>query len=57
MSKMPPIPKEQRSFRSERPDIEDMKAMHPDPIENPAQQGQSANTRQNLTQHRQMMDR
>ncbi len=69
MAKSPPIPKEQRSFRGQRPDIA---GRQPDRHEektglqshqpgdadvNFATQGRQANIRQNLTPQRRVQDR
>lgn len=69
MSKTPPIPKEQRSFKGQRPDIEGstqgprdeatgVQSSQPgDDDVNLAQQGRQANTRQNLTHQGRQQDR
>ena len=56
MSKMPPIPPEQRHFGSERPDL-DVPAMPEDSKTNLGERGQSGNIRQNLTPQRSVQDR
>jgi len=59
MSKAPPIPKEQRSFRGpSRTDKRDAHAEQPGSADkNLHQQGQQANTYQNLTPQRSTQDR
>jgi hypothetical protein len=62
MSKAPPIPPEQRAFSGEKPHIEggdhggraQRRAMTG---ADPEHQGQTANTRQNLTPQRRVQDR
>ena len=54
MSKMPPIPPEQRSFRGERPHIE---GDGHEPRETSTNKGEAANIRQNLRPQRQVQDR
>jgi hypothetical protein len=69
MSKMPPIPREQRTFGKERPDIDqgghdrrDMKTglqsgQPGDADANLKQQGRQGNANQNLTPQRSVQDR
>jgi hypothetical protein len=69
MSKLPPIPPEQRAFKNERTDIDDnrdgrrdrktgLQSDQPgDADTNLDQQGRQANTRQNLTTHWKTQDR
>lgn len=62
MSKQPPIPPEQRSLTGgAHADLADAKAPHGSTRDrqgmNPDQQGQSANTRQNLTPQHSTQDR
>ena len=57
MSKMPPIPKEQRSFRGPRTNIEHAPHERHDEDVNLAERGQSANLRQNLRPQRSVQDR
>ena len=69
MSKTPPIPAEQRSFRGQRPDLEDAQedrrdaktglqsAQPGDDDVNLEQQGRQANTIQNLTPQLKVQDR
>ena len=57
MSKMPPIPKEQRSFRGPRTNIEHAPHERHDEDSNLAERGQSANIRQNLRPQRSVQDR
>jgi hypothetical protein len=56
MSKMPPIPPEQRHFGKERPELDKRPA--PDGQgSNINERGQTANIRQNLTPQRSVQDR
>jgi hypothetical protein len=69
MSKMPPIPPEQRTFKGKRTDIDDnvdgrrdettgLQSSQPgDADTNLEQQGRQANTRQNLTPQWKVQDR
>jgi hypothetical protein len=57
MSKMPPIPKEQRSFGARRPDLEDPALGRDDQGSNLSERGRSANIRQNLTNQHRTQDR
>jgi len=69
MSKAPPIPKEQRSFRGQRPDVAGsqperheekigLQSGHPgDADVNFKTQGRQANIRQNVAQHRRVQER
>ncbi len=57
MSKMPPIPKEQRSFGGRRPDLHDSALGRDDRDSNLAERGSSANLRQNTTHQHKSGDR
>jgi hypothetical protein len=57
MSKMPPIPKEQRSFGGRRPDLHDQALDRDDRNSNLAERGGSANLRQNTTHQHKSGDR
>ena len=55
MTAKPPIPKEQRSFKGQRPDIE---GDAPDKVKGTdTRKGDEANIRQNLTPQRSVQDR